>query len=78
MTTVSLEKGQSLSGFVINEDEESLSLRISGTLTQKISKEDINEQSSSSVSAMPGGLVSSLTYQELSDLIEFLAAKNLQ
>ncbi len=65
--------GQPFSGFVLNEDEESITLGIANGKTQKIDKEEIEIRKPMKASSMPEGLLQTIAPSEFLDLIAFLS-----
>jgi putative heme-binding domain-containing protein len=70
-----LESGNLVVGSIIKEDEESVYVATDLMLPQnltKLSKDEIEQQKGSELSAMPQGLLNTLTKQEILDLLSFL------
>ncbi len=72
-----LESGRVVVGSIIKEDEEAVYVATDLMLPQnltKLSKDEIEQQKVSELSAMPQGLLNILTKQEILDLLSFLEA----
>ena len=67
-----LDDGQVLAGFVISENGRHVILRDSGGLSHTIERDSIEERKRQQNSAMPEGLVSSLEFESLANLIAYL------
>lgn len=67
-----LKSGQTHSGFVVREAADEVEMRTAEGKSLVVPKAEIEERSESKVSAMPEGLVSNLTVEELASLIAFL------
>jgi putative heme-binding domain-containing protein len=72
LTTIELKSGDSRSGFITAHDGEGVTLRLAGGLTEKIPRAQIAKRRASRISAMPEGLLQTLTAPEAADLLEFL------
>ena len=68
--------GEMYSGFIENQSDEEMVMRLAGDKVINISVEDIEESSSVSVSSMPEGLGLSVAPDELLDLVEYIADLN--
>jgi len=66
------ESGRVISGFVTSEKGREITVRDSQGVTHRIRRDEIEERNRQKTSAMPNGLVSSLTMDELADLIAYL------
>ena len=71
---VETSKGQVLTGLVVEENKDSLTLRDGNGKDYKIDKKDIDSKSRGQNSLMPADLVLNLTETELADLVEYLFA----
>ncbi|HEY6226744.1 MAG TPA: HEAT repeat domain-containing protein, partial [Verrucomicrobiae bacterium] len=69
---IELNDGDSISGMIRAETEESISLQSAVGAPQTISKSKIKSRKATSVSLMPDGLEAGLSLEEFSDLISFL------
>jgi putative heme-binding domain-containing protein len=76
LTNVLLTGGEVRSGFVISRSSTELSMKIAGGETVKIPVKQISKSNVERISAMPEGLLQSLTLREAGDLIEFLRGLN--
>lgn len=64
--------GLTLQGFVVSERADATMIRESNGQLREIKKADVEERQIQRTSAMPEGLASNLTPQQLADLIEYL------
>jgi putative heme-binding domain-containing protein len=64
--------GRVLKGFVVSERADVTVIRESDSRQRELKKTDIEEKISQKVSAMPEGLMSNLTPEQLADMIAFL------
>lgn len=69
---VTTTKGQTLSGLLVEENGDSLTLRDANGKDYRIAKGEIEERGKSQESIMPANLVANLTEDELIDLVEYL------
>ena len=67
-----LDSGEIVTGFVISENGREITLRDSQGKSQRIDRQAILERRRQNVSAMPEGLVGSLTVEELANLLAYL------
>ena len=67
-----LEDGQVLAGLVLERKDDKVTIGIATGQKVSFAASEIEEEIPSSLSLMPNGLVSSLTAQQVSDLIEYL------
>jgi putative heme-binding domain-containing protein len=65
--------GQTFNGFVLREDDESLTLGVANGKTEVIDKEEIDAQKPMKASSMPEGLLQTIAPSEFLDLIRFLS-----
>jgi putative heme-binding domain-containing protein len=65
--------GQTITGFVLKEDDQSLTLGIANGKTEVINKEDIETRKPMKASSMPEGLLQTIAPSEFLDLVKFLA-----
>jgi putative heme-binding domain-containing protein len=77
LTTVELKNGEGKAGFIAARSDTELTLKIAGGVTEKIPLTLIAKTSASPISAMPEGMLQSLTAQEAADLLEYLASLRL-
>ena len=68
-----LSDGQEISGFVVSETAESVTLRMEGGVISQYDKSRLASRRESSLSAMPSDLQAKLSRDELGDLVEYLA-----
>jgi len=73
-TNVETKNGDALTGFVIAEDTTSVTLRIGGGSSQKITKADIAKREDLKQSSMPEGLAGTMSPGEFLDVVEFLSS----
>ena len=71
---IQLDDGIVYSGYVLSENEQTISLRIMGGLTQTISKSGIEKRNKMNQSLMTGGLHLALGEDKLIDLVEYLTS----
>jgi putative heme-binding domain-containing protein len=71
MTNILMTNGSVLSGLVMSQDDKTLVLQ-TPTDQRTIAKEDIDEIKASTLSAMPAGLLETLTPEQTRDLIGYL------
>lgn len=69
---VELDGGEKISGFVISQTSESLTLKTPGGLNRTLAAAEIASQTQMENSLMPGGLGETLTAQEIADLVAYL------
>lgn len=74
LSTISLSNRETRAGFIAARNDEELTLKMAGGVTEKIPVKNIAETTTQRISLMPEGLLQSLTAQEAADLIEFLAS----
>jgi len=72
--TVTLRDETEISGFVVKRDATELVLRDENLAEHRLKLADLKDTRESALSAMPEGLLASLTPQEAADLLEFLCA----
>ena len=70
---LSLARQDEVSGFVVSETEQTVTLRMEGGIVADFSQEEILERRASTVSAMPDDLQEQMGVDELVDLVEFLS-----
>ena len=68
-----LRDGREVSGFILGETPEKLTLRMEGGVLSEYARSDVIERRESSVSAMPSDLQRQISVDELVDLVEYLA-----
>lgn len=67
-----LSDGTQLSGIIISETDDLLTVKSQGAIVTRVDKKKILSREKVSGSLMPSGLASAMTRQELVDLVEFL------
>ncbi len=65
--------GQPFNGFVLSEDDQSLTLGVANGKTEKIDKEEIEIRKPMKASSMPEGLLQTIAPSEFLDLVAFLS-----
>ena len=73
-TIITLRDDSEISGFVLKRTATELILRDEQLTEHKLKLTDLKDTRESALSAMPEGLLSSLTAQEAADLLEYLCA----
>jgi putative heme-binding domain-containing protein len=76
--TIATERGQVLSGLLVEETNSSLKLRKADGIEETILRSEAAEIRSSGRSLMPDGLEQSLNLQEMADLLAFLRTNRVQ
>ncbi|MGK0200295.1 MAG: putative heme-binding domain-containing protein, partial [Yoonia sp.] len=66
---------RSLSGLLLNETPDSVTLQQAGDLRHIISRSDITELRASSLSLMPEGIEQAVSVPQMADLITFLQSE---
>lgn len=66
--------GESLTGLIINESANSVTLRMAGGAESVITRANIASLQSQGKSPMPEGLEEGLSAQDMADLLEFIVA----
>jgi putative heme-binding domain-containing protein len=72
---VAAKDGRVVTGLILRETAEALSLRTTDLAEIRIARKDIEEMTPSNVSIMPDGLEKVMNRQELRDLLEFLSTQ---
>ncbi len=70
--TIVLDSGKVLTGIIVNETGNSVTLKQPENKTATILKDEIEEMKSDGVSLMPNGLEKNITVQDMADLISFI------
>lgn len=70
---LSLARQDEVSGFVVSETEQTVTLRMEGGIVADFAQEEILERRVSTVSAMPDDLQEQMSVDDLVDLVEFLS-----
>lgn len=73
-TQVTLKDDRELTGFIVRREPASWVLRDETLVEHKLPVADIKESRESALSAMPDGLLSTLTAQEAADLLDYLVS----
>ena len=71
---VETKDGESLSGLVVNENSNRVTLRMAGGAESVIARANISSLQSQGKSLMPEGLEEGLSQQDMADLLEFIIA----
>jgi len=74
VTTVDLKDGETMSGFLLAQTPDTLTLRVAGGGQAKIAAKDIAKTRTERASIMPEGLLQSLTAAEAAGLLEYLGS----
>ncbi len=74
LATVTLTSKEAKVGFIAARNDDELTLKMAGGVTEKIPAKKVASATTQRVSLMPEGLLQSLTAQEAADLLEFLAS----
>lgn len=69
---VHLHDGESLTGIVVSQTDEELTLRTAEAITRTIPRDEIEEVTRQNISIMPAGLAQNMSAQQLVDLVEYL------
>ncbi len=77
LTSLTLNDDTELSGFVLKRTSAELTLRDETLAERVIKREDVKSSRESTLSAMPEGLLASMTAQDAADLLEYLATNKL-
>ena len=75
-TIVTLRDDSEISGFVLKRTATELILRDEQLIEHKLKLSELKDTRESPLSAMPEGLLSSLTAQEAADLLEYLCVSD--
>jgi putative heme-binding domain-containing protein len=75
LATLTLTGGEVRSGFIVARNENELTLRLAGGVTQRVATNIVMKTEMARNSIMPEGMLQSLTAQEAADLLAFLAAQ---
>ncbi len=71
--TVSTKQGQSLTGLIVEDNQQRVVLKVQGGEIKTVARADVDEESTSKVSLMPEGLEKQLRPQEIVDLLAYLS-----
>jgi putative heme-binding domain-containing protein len=72
--TISTQAGAQVTGYIISDTADELTLRIAGGAQQNIKKADITKREEMKLSLMPPGLAAGIGPQGLADLVAYLQA----
>jgi putative membrane-bound dehydrogenase-like protein len=70
--TVLLDSGEILSGVIVGETANSITIKQANAVTRTVSRDEIERLQNSNVSFMPEGLEQTLSTQDVADLLAFL------
>ena len=70
--TVKTKKGATLIGYIVSDSDNELTMKVPGGVAVSTDKSEIMSRVPLEVSLMPSGLVSTMTKDELVDLVEYL------
>ncbi len=73
-TNIETKSGGAFTGFVTEESDEAITLKIAGGVTQEVKKDEISKRETLKQSSMPEGLGLGMSSGEFLDLVEFLAS----
>ena len=74
LTTLTLKSGEVVGGFVTAETGAELSLKLPGGVAKAVQRGDIVKTARERISAMPEGLLQTLTAQEAANLLEYVSS----
>lgn len=74
-TNITTKDGDEVSGLVVSEDDQNVTLAMGSGQKQIVKKSNIKGRETLKVSSMPEGLAQTMSAQEFVDLIEFLASQ---
>ena len=74
VTTVDVKSGEPVSGFLIAQTKDEVTLKIAGGTRTTIAAKDITKTRTERVSVMPEGLLDALTEQQVKDLFAYFMA----
>jgi putative heme-binding domain-containing protein len=74
-TTVTLNDGSERTGFILSRTADELVLRDENLAEHHLKPAEVKEAREAALSAMPEGLLASLTAQETADLLEYLSSQ---
>jgi putative heme-binding domain-containing protein len=69
---VETKEGQTMLGFIAEDNADALTLKMAGGATQTIKRSQIKGTSSSGQSLMPEGIETGMSVQEMADLLTFI------
>ena len=71
---IQLQNGDDLTGLIVGETEQELSVKLQGGTVNRLKKTDIAKREKQALSIMPAGLQQAMTTPEFIDLLEYLAS----
>ncbi len=71
---IQLKNGDDLTGLIVGETEQELSVKLQGGAVNRLKKVDVSKREKQALSIMPAGLQQAMTPQEFIDLLEYLAS----
>lgn len=71
--TFETKDGGNYAGFIVNETDTEVKLKVAGGLVMDIQKANIKTRAAQKVSSMPEGLANAMSPEEFIDLLEFLS-----
>lgn len=71
---IQLKNGDDLTGLIVGETEQELSVKLQGGTVNRLKKADVAKREKQALSIMPAGLQQVMTTQEFIDLLEYLAS----
>ena len=71
---IQLKNGDDLTGLIVGETEQELSVKLQGGTVNRLKKTDIAKREKQALSIMPAGLQQAMTTPEFIDLLEYLAS----
>jgi putative heme-binding domain-containing protein len=71
---ITLKNGDDASGLLVNETPDELALKTVGGIVTRYRKTDVATRTQQKVSIMPAGLQQTMSLQELTDVVEYLAS----
>ena len=75
VTNIETRDGQAMTGFIVRDDPQSLTLRIAGGIEQTFQKSTLKKHETVAASSMPEGLANAISAPEFIDLITFLTTQ---
>ena len=75
LTTVVTVDGRLFNGFVVQQDDQGITVRTQDTIV-KLAMKDVDKVSTSNVSMMPEGMLNTLTDEQFRDLLAYLASED--
>ncbi|MEO8483065.1 MAG: PVC-type heme-binding CxxCH protein [Acidobacteriota bacterium] len=75
VSTLKMKNGETVTGIVTDSTADAIVLRVSETDERRLRAADVASRQASGVSMMPEGLLTPLSQQQVSDLLEFLSTQ---